>query len=838
MPTESLRTARDLARMIRSRALFFLGIGLVWGALPLAAHQPHDPIDVIAVSPNFAQDQTVLAATDYLTVSIGVYAVLKSTNAAGTWQALPDLPNTQYTAIVFSPAYAQDQTIFTACLKGLFRTTDGGTSWTQVGATEMPANVESVAVSAQYASDHTVFAATTTTIYKSVDGGNTWHNIPAPAVSSTLTVIAMSPTYASDKTILLGTNADGIFRSGNGGGSWNSVTAGLTSQVTALAFSPGYASDHSAFATTYGSGVLVSHNLGIGWAAANSGITDFNATSIALSPNFVSDSILWVTTAVNGVFQSSNRGIAWTQGAAINRILSFQTTDHYRVVAAASTGTGTELFLATFEGAWSSFNNATGWQYSDTIPTRLVRHMLLSPNYSQDHTVFATTYGGGNLWSTTTGKTWTFYNTGFIDPYPDAIGFSPNFAVDHTAFAGNVYGLERSLDGGPIWSKTVALGAHTYVRGLAVSPNFTQDGTVLIGTDNRDSLNPPYVIYMGKQYPNQGLFLSTDGGNNWVPTTLGGPSVNAIAMSPDFAIDGTAFAASSSNGFYRSTDGAKTWTQVNIPGASKQATRVVVSPGFATDHTVFMCTNTGIFKSTDGGTTFAPVTAVAGDVAMDIQLSPNYAADQTIFLASLQAGLLKSTDGGQTFARLTSFPDNFITAVAVSPAYATDQTVFAAGYIGIFESHDGGATWAYTVEPARTEQDRANLPNNPQQAPPTIVYQGNWATQAWITPPTPSMETLFFTTEANDSATFQFYGSSVRMLCLTGPGGGTASVQVDGGTPATVSLHASQQLFQTPVWSVQHLACGLHTVVITNTSTGGQSINLDAFDTWQDTCPQ
>ena len=643
MSVQSPRSGKNIAHAFLGRALFSLGICLLWGTLPLAAHQPHDPIDVIAVSPNFAQDQTVLAATDYLTVSIGVFAVLKSTNGGGTWQALPDLPNTQYSAIVFSPAYSLDQTIFAACLKGLFRSTNAGTSWTQVGATQLPANVQSVALSAKYGNDHTVFATTTTAIYKSVDGGSTWYNIPAPAgATSPLTVIAESPAYAADKTILLGTTANGIFRSGNGGGTWTLVTSGLTSKVSALTFSPGFASDRTIFATTYGAGFLVSKNKGVNWLAANSGITDFNATCIALSPNFLSDSTLWVTTAVNGVYQSSNRGGSWTQQAAINRVLSFQTTTHYRVIAAGATGAGNELFLAAFEGAWSSFNSAAGWQFSDTIPTRLVRHMVLSPTYPQDHTVLATTYGGGNLWSTTSGRSWTFYNTGLIDSYPDAAAISSNFLVDRIAFSGNVYGLERTLNGGPIWSKTNALGAHTYVRGLAVSPNFAQDATVLIGTDNRDSENPPTVTYNGNQYPNQGLFLSTDGGNNWVPTTLGGPSVNAIAISPAFATDRTAFAASASDGFYRSTDGAATWTKITIPGASKQATRVVISPGYATDRTVFMCTNTGIFKSTDGGSTWSPVLAAAGYVAMDIQLSPNYLADQTVFLGAPTKGALDS----------------------------------------------------------------------------------------------------------------------------------------------------------------------------------------------------
>ena len=840
MPTETIRAARRFAFATLGRVFFFLGVCLVLAGLPLVAHQPHDPIDLVAVSPNFAQDHTVLAASDYLTVSIGVFAVMKSTDGAGTWQVLPNLPNTQFTAIVFSPAYSQDQTIYAATLtSGLFRSTNTGTSWSEIGTTQLGAGVQSVALSANFANDNTLFATTATTIYKSVDRGNTWYNIPAPSgATSTLTVIAESPNYAVDKTILLGTTSNGIYKSSNGGGAWSSVTSALTSQVTALIFSPSFSSDQTAFAATYGSGFLVSTNSGVTWLAANSKITDLNATSIALSPSFLTDSTLWISTAVNGVYQSSNRGASWTLQAAINRILSFQTTDHYRMVAAGNTGAGTELFLAMWEGAWSSLNSAAGWEYSDTIPTRLVRHMVLSPTYTQDQTVFATTYGGGNLWSSNGGQNWAFHNTAFIDPYPDAIGMSPNFAVDNTAFAGNIYDLERTTNGGGTWVKMYGLGAHTYARSLAVSPNFAQDSTVLIGTDNRDSLNPSTVTYNGKQYPNTGLFLSTDGGNDWVPTSLGGTCVNAIAISPAFATDRTAFAASACNGLYKSTDGAMTWTQVPIAGSPKQINRVVISPGFATDQTVFTATaNKGIFKSTNGGSTWSLLPGTAGYTALDIQLSSNYLADQTVFLGTLQAGLLKSTNGGQTLTAISSFPDNFITAVALSPAFATDQTLFAAGYEGIYKSTNAGSAWTYTVEPARTEESRANLPNNPQQAPPTIVYLGNWVTQVWVNPPTPSTETLISTTQVNNTATFQFWGSSVRLISLTGPGEGSASIQVDGGTPQTVSLNAAQQAFQTPVWSVQGLTCGQHTVVITSLSTTGLGINVDAFDTWQNTCP-
>src|SRR6185312_5191499 len=97
-------------------------------------------------------------------------------------------------------------------------------------------------------------------------------------------------------------------------------------------------------------------------------------------------------------------------------------------------GSGPVLFLVMYEGLWVSVDGAATWRYIDTLPTRLIRHINLSPNYAQDQTVFASTYGGGNLWSTTGGSVWTFQNVGMQFPYTDASGISPNFAVDGTAF--------------------------------------------------------------------------------------------------------------------------------------------------------------------------------------------------------------------------------------------------------------------------------------------------------------------------------------------------------------------------------------------------------------------
>lgn len=91
-----------------------LVVGCVAIGQALQAHDPHDPFATIAVSPNYAQDQTVIAASNYLSVKeMSVYILLESTDGGVNWSVMPDLPNIgQTVGIVFSPNYSHDQPEF------------------------------------------------------------------------------------------------------------------------------------------------------------------------------------------------------------------------------------------------------------------------------------------------------------------------------------------------------------------------------------------------------------------------------------------------------------------------------------------------------------------------------------------------------------------------------------------------------------------------------------------------------------------------------------------------------------------------------------------------------
>ena len=411
---------------------------LLFGAR-LLAHDPHDPMVAIAISPNYALDHTVLVATGELTLKLNPIVLLKSVDGGVNWTVSSGLPsNSAITAVIYSPAYGQDQTVYFASGNGLFVSKDGATTWTTLRSD----SIVGLGLSPSFATDNTLFVVNAKgKIFRSVNRGTSFTGVPAPSpLSSNLGLIALSPNFPSDHTLLMGSSASGIYRSTNGGGSWTAVTTGLTlPQVTALTFSPSFSSDQTVFAGTLGGGFLASTTAGASWALSNAGLTDLNVSSIALSPTYPQDSTLWVATARAGVFQSTTRGARWGRPVSVPRHLSAGSSIHYQYIAAAP---GIQ-FLGMWEGLWASTNGGSSWQYVDTCPTRAIRYINMSPNYPRDQTVFVSTYGSGNLWSTDGGSDWTLQNSGMHSPYVDGSAISPNFANDGTAFGGVFTGLSE-----------------------------------------------------------------------------------------------------------------------------------------------------------------------------------------------------------------------------------------------------------------------------------------------------------------------------------------------------------------------------------------------------------
>lgn len=129
----------------------------------------------------------------------GSPAFFKSTNGGATWDVL-SLPIPSMGGLAINP-----QQPSTAYIHGdLLKTNDGGTSWSEVDLR----SVQALAIDPQTPS--TIYAGTTAGVFRSIDGGESW-----TAVNSGLTTLAIA-TLAFDpqdpRTLFAGTSGGGVFR--------------------------------------------------------------------------------------------------------------------------------------------------------------------------------------------------------------------------------------------------------------------------------------------------------------------------------------------------------------------------------------------------------------------------------------------------------------------------------------------------------------------------------------------------------------------------------------------------------------------------------------------------
>ena len=133
---------------------------------------------------------------------------------------------------------------------------------------------------------------------------------------------------------------------------------------------------------------------------------------------------------------------------------------------------------------------------------------------------------------------------------------------------------------------------------------------------------------------------------------------------------------------------AARWSEVDagLPDAVAGVTTLAIDP--ATVSTLYARTSGGgLFKSTDGGSTWKALSNIAGVSAL--ALDPNSAS--TIY-AGTSHGVLKSANGGESWVA-DGLSDTSIFTLIVDPI--TPCTLYAAGGVDdhINKSIDGGGSW-------------------------------------------------------------------------------------------------------------------------------------------------
>ena len=121
---------------------------------------------------------------------------------------------------------------------------------------------------------------------------------------------------------------------------------------------------------------------------------------------------------------------------------------------------------------------------------------------------------------------------------------------------------------------------------------------------------------------------------------------------------------------------------------------VAVSPNFADDGTVYTISRTLVLKSTDGGSTWSKLSVGLDSKGPLVSLGISSQDPETVYVAGFSSGVFKSRDGGSTWSNVNGeLGPRSVTSIAVSPW--TDDLVFVAGPAGspVWATSTGGGTW-------------------------------------------------------------------------------------------------------------------------------------------------
>ncbi|MEV6173984.1 1,4-beta-glucanase [Streptomyces sp. NPDC051954] len=339
-------------------------------------------------------------------------------------------------------------------------------------------------------------------------------------------------------------------------------------------------------------------------------------------------------------------------------------------------------------GTWTSLKDSAVFDVSETPYLKWgeeqpkfgwwIQALALDP-YDSKHLVYGT---GATLYGTRDLKHWAPQIRGLEESSARQLISPP---------AGKAHLISGLGDIGVMYHERLTASPS---RGMATNPVFgTATGLA------QAAARPEYVVRTGWGDHGNGAH-SGDGGRTWAPFAaqpdLAKDAPGPIATNADGSVllwtfvhwDGTKYAA------HRSTDNGATWSEVSSfpKGATPVADPVDLTLFYAYD------TDTGtLYASTDGGRTFMARAGglPSGDSQFKLVAAPGRSGD--LWLSVKWNGLYRSTDGGATFAKVESCWASYTLGFGKAADGADYPAIFQVGatetITAVYRSDDRARTW-------------------------------------------------------------------------------------------------------------------------------------------------
>ncbi|MBK9146746.1 MAG: PKD domain-containing protein [Flavobacteriales bacterium] len=213
------------------------------------------------------------------------------------------------------------------------------------------------------------------------------------------------------------------------------------------------------------------------------------------------------------------------------------------------------------------------------------------------------------------------------------------------------------------------------------------------------------LLYAGTA--NAGVWKSTDKGLNWTNVTKGLMIGTVYSVELDHAAQNTAYFGAEGD-LWKTADGGANWASIGdaaFQAANHTIRDIVLHP--TNNQILFVCSSAGLYRSTNGGSSFTQVQAGSWQ---ELELKPGDPATvYAIKQISNRTEFWRSTNSGVSFTQVgTGWPlpvspdEQERTEIAVSAA--APNTVYAlctgvanggSGLYGVYKSTDSGSNWTF-----------------------------------------------------------------------------------------------------------------------------------------------
>jgi photosystem II stability/assembly factor-like uncharacterized protein len=515
---------------------------------------------------------------------------------------------------------------------GLLRSTNGGVSWTQHGAS----------------------------VFRTSTGG------------ARISRVVLDPSTAGtvSSTRLYVASDFGLHVSADGGGSFTQVLSGI---VTDLVIDP--TNPAILYAAVRGSGVYKSTNSGAGWTLQGTGFaTAMQRINLAIAPSAPGTlyaSVQGSGSSLAGIWRTTDGAATWTQATATNASCGNQCW--YDMTIAVDPATpdvvyfgGVVLYKST-DGA-EFFSNITGGIHVD-------QHVLVfAPS---DAGQLFVGNDGGIYRSVNGGSSWTSLNTNLVlTQFYEGIALHP---WDPQIVLGG------TQDNGTLLSSGVPTWSHV----LGGDGGFTAIDYRNPVTRYAETQWAANSGYSGPRRSDGGSYVLKTSGINlgdralFIPPLVMDPTDPAVLYFGTYRV-------------YRTANRAESWTLLSPDLSGGNGRVSAIAPAAADPAVLYVGTSDGLVQFTaNGGATWTPRSLPTSGprYVQDIAVDPRDPLTAWVVVSGfLTPHVFRTTNGGATFTNVSgSLPDTPVNAVVVDPT--SRGTVVIGTDLGAYMSADSGGTW-------------------------------------------------------------------------------------------------------------------------------------------------